>query len=146
VRAGAISLDQAEEREVVVAESSRVFAALWSNASRATAEDPNPVTTGLFVQALNDMIDAYGVRDAALARHVPEIVLFLVFGTFVLTASLVGYASGVGAHRVSFATYLLVLLITCLVFIIIDLDRPRRGLIEISQKSMLDLQTSLPAQ
>jgi hypothetical protein len=92
------------------------------------------------------MIDAFGVRDAALARHVPEIVLFLLFGSFVLTACLVGYASGVGGHRVSFATYVLVLLITFLVFIIVDLDRPRRGLIQVNQHSMLVLQQSLNAQ
>jgi hypothetical protein len=73
------------------------------------------------------------------------VVLFLLFGTFVLTASLVGYAAGVGGHRTSLATYLLVALIVLLVFVIIDLDRPRRGLIEVSQQSLLDLQSSVAA-
>jgi hypothetical protein len=146
VRAGAVSLDQPEERAQLVRQSTQVFESLWRNAARAAAEEPNPVTTGLLIQALNDMIDAHGVRDAALARHVPEVVLFLLFGTFVLTASLVGYASGVGRHRASFATYMLVLLITFLVFMIIDLDRPRRGWIEVSQQSMLDLQANFPRE
>ena len=34
-------------------------------------------------------------------------------------------------------------LIVVLVFIIIDLDRPRRGLIQVSQKSLQDLQTQM---
>ncbi|MDX1488850.1 MAG: hypothetical protein R3268_11655, partial [Acidiferrobacterales bacterium] len=88
---------------------------------------------------VNDAIDAFGERNAALDRHVPELVLFLLFGTFVLTASLVGYSSGIARHRATFPTYILMILITFLVFIIIDLDRPRRGLIEVSQQSLLEL-------
>ena len=142
VDAGTISLDRVEERSAVVAESSVVLDSLWTNAIRAADQDPSPVTTGLFIQALNEVIDAYGTRDAALNRHVPEPVLFLMFGTFVLTASLVGYASGVAGHRASFAIYILVTLVAFLVFVIIDLDRPRRGLIEVSQQSLVDLQSS----
>ena len=36
----------------------------------------------------------------------------------------------------------MVVLIVLLVFIITDLDRPRRGLIEVSQKSLLELRTA----
>jgi hypothetical protein len=146
VQAGTISLDHHEERDAVLKKSARTLDALWQNASSAAAEDPSPVTTGLYIQSLNETIDAYGVRDAALNRHVPEVVLFLLFGTFVLTACLVGYASGVAGHRASFATYILILLIVFLVFIVIDLDRPRRGLIEVSQQSLVDLQSSIAAQ
>jgi hypothetical protein len=100
---GTISLDQAEERSAVLRESGQVL-----------DQDANPVTTGLFIQALNELIDAYGTRDAALNRHVPEAVLFLLFGTFILTACLVGFASGVAGHRASFPTYILVALIVLL--------------------------------
>ncbi|MDX1561987.1 MAG: hypothetical protein R3305_03635 [Gammaproteobacteria bacterium] len=143
VEAGAIPLNRAEERAALVSESARIVAAVWRNAARAAEENPNPVTTGLFIQALNEMIDAYGTRDAALDRHVPEPVLFLMFAAFILTALLVGYASGVSGHRASFATYILVTLVTFLVLIVIDLDRPRRGIIEVSQQPLIDLQSSL---
>jgi hypothetical protein len=89
------------------------------------------------------MIDALEVRDAALNRHVPEVVLLLLYGTFLMTGSIVGYASGVYGHRASYITYVMVGLIVLLVFVIIDLDRPRRGLIEVSQKSLQDLQASI---
>jgi hypothetical protein len=139
VAAGAISLDHGAERDAVLMESDRILAALWEAAARASEQDPNPATTGLFIQSLNQMIDALGRRDAELDRHVPEPVLFLMFAAFVLTACLVGYTAGVSGHRASFATYLLVTLVTCLIFIVIDLDRPRRGLIEVSQQSLIGL-------
>jgi hypothetical protein len=40
----------------------------------------------------------------------------------------------------------MVALIVLLVYIIIDLDRPRRGLIEVSQKSLTDLQAAVRAE
>ncbi|MDX1515480.1 MAG: hypothetical protein R3288_01500 [Woeseiaceae bacterium] len=143
VRASRLSLDQHEERDAILGETVRIQNALWRLAQQAAQEDPNPVVSGLFIQAMNELIDSYGKRDAALNRHVPEIVLFLVFATFVLTACLVGYSSGLTQNRASFATYILVVLIIALVFIIIDLDRPRRGLIEVSQQPLIDLQNGV---
>ena len=67
---------------------------LWSYAGRAAELDPSPVSTGLFIQALNEMIDSFGRRDAGLNRHVPEVVLLLLFGVFLITAAIVGFASG----------------------------------------------------
>lgn len=146
IRAAGISLDHDGQRKEELKVSNKLLDSLWHLATRAADEVPNPVTTGLYIQALNDLIDAFGTRDAALNRHVPEVVLFLMFATFTLTATLVGYAAGVSGNRASFATYILEILIVCLVFVIIDLDRPRRGLIEVSHQSLIELQENLPAQ
>jgi hypothetical protein len=89
------------------------------------------------------MIDAYSARQATLDRHVPEVVLFMLLGTLLLACALVGYVSGIAGQRAPFATYVLVTLIVLLVFIIIDLDRPRRGLIEVRQDNMLELRDAI---
>lgn len=143
VTAGLESLDQVDERHRLLVDSNHLLDEIWALAIQAAADNPNPVTTGLYLQSLNEMIDAFGVRQAALDRHVPEVVLFLLLGTLILTGSLVGYASGITGQRASFATYILVLLIVLLVFIIIDLDRPRRGLIEVPQASITALRDSI---
>jgi hypothetical protein len=143
VQASAVSLDREADRAAIVAESTGKLDAVWTLAIEAAQQEPNPVSSGLFIQSLNDVIDAYGTRDAELNRHVPEIVLFLLFGAFMLATCLIGYASGVAGHRASFATYILVVLISLLIFLVIDLDRPRRGLIEVPQKSLVDLQTTV---
>lgn len=143
IRSGSIALDQPAERGALLAEAAANQALLWEQATRAAAEEPNPVTTGLYIQALNEMIDAQGSREAALNRHVPELVLFLLYGTFLLTGGIVGFAAGVAGYRPSMASYFMVALIVLLVFIIIDLDRPRRGLIEVSQASLSDLQMTI---
>jgi hypothetical protein len=127
------------------ADAARAQNRLWAYAEQAAAEDPNPVTTGLFIQALNDLIDAYGKRDAELDRAVPETIVLILLGAFLAATAILGYASGVTGHRASLVAYFLVALIVIIVFIIIDLDRPRRGLIRVSQASLTDLQAAMTA-
>ena len=139
IRASQISVTLSEERDALVTRSAGIHEELWEIA-RVAAQEPGGPIVALYIRSLNETIDSFSRRDAALNRHVPELVLYLLFCTFILTGALVGYASGLGYNRSAFATYALVLLIVLVVFVIIDLDRPRRGLIEVSQDSLLELQ------
>ncbi len=116
---------------------------LWQQATLAAKAEPNPVTTGLFIQALNDMIDSYSSHQAALNRHVPEDVLLFLFAVFLAAAGVAGYASGVNGVRPSGTTYVPLVVIAILVHIILDIDRPRRGQIHVSQASMEQLWDSV---
>lgn len=143
VRASGISLADQDNRETILEQAINVQNTLWGLARQAAEMDQNPVTSGLFITSLNELIDAFSKRDAELARHVPEVVLFLLYGTLLLTGGIVGFCCGVGGHRPSGVNYIMVVLIVILVFIILDLDRPRRGLIEVSQKGLVDLQAAI---
>lgn len=143
VREGAISLDRTGERDVLLAEAGVVRSELWDQARRAAALDPNMVRTGLYIQSLNDAIDAFGRREAALRRHVPEVALILLVGTLLASGWMVGLTSGIAGQRPSVATYVLSSLILLLLLIIVDLDRPRRGLIRIDQSSMVELKSEI---
>jgi hypothetical protein len=145
VEAGAIPLDQRAARGALLARAAETQTALWALAAQAADADPNTVRTGLYIRSLNEMIDSFGRRDTALNRHVPETVLLLLYATFLMAGAIVGFASGVAGHRPSLVAHIMVVLIVVLVFVILDLDRPRRGLIEVSQKSLLDLQSTIKA-
>ncbi len=125
------------QRTALIAEAETVFAALWQVAVDETRELPNPVTMS-FVASLNDMIDALSSRDAAVKRHVPELVLFLLFGTFIMLGGVVGYSSSIANVHPGMPVYAMMMLIVVLVFLIIDLDRPRRGLIEVDQSKLVE--------
>ena len=142
-QSGTVTLDHHEERDELLTQTNQNLDVLWGYARQAAEEDGQPVTSGLFIQSLNELIDSYGRRNAALERHIPEIILFLLFGTFLLTGGVVGYAAGVAGHRPSLATHILVALIVILAFVIIDLDRPRRGLIRVDHKSLIDLKAAI---
>jgi hypothetical protein len=143
IQEGHVNTANTVEREVLLDQAKLIEAQLWSHAARAAEQDGGPVTSGLFIQSLNELIDASSTRQAALDRHVPEIVLLLLFATCAMTTATLGYASGIGGHRVGLAALVLVVLMALVVFLIVDLDRPRRGLIQVSQKSLSGLQETI---
>ncbi len=142
---GQTHLGDSETRGPLIERTAQMQSQLWDLARRAVQADPGPVTTGLFVQALNESIDAFGSREAALQRHVPGEVLALLYLTFLLCGGIVGYAAGIGGHRPSRVSIVLVLLIVVLVFLILDLDHPRSGWVQVSQQPLLDLQATMAA-
>ena len=78
-------------------------------------------------------------------RLAPEFALWVLSVTVVLAHAIVGYASGIAGHRVSIAGYIMAALVVVLVFVILDLDRPRRGLIEVSNEPIVAVYASMQA-
>ncbi|MGE3848490.1 MAG: hypothetical protein AB7I01_16545 [Gammaproteobacteria bacterium] len=138
-----VTLAADDARKAALVRTDELVEALWAATARALAADDRVTTTGFFVQTLNDAIDAYGARNAALDHHVPEVVLWILFATFAVSAGVLGYGAGLAAHRPPLASVLLVLLMVVVSYLIVDLDRPRRGLVQVSQQPMLNLRASM---
>jgi hypothetical protein len=116
---------------------------LWAQAVAAVEKDDSETTTGYFLTSLNEVIDLHSARLAATENHVPEIVLLLLFTLAAVATATVAYGCGLGGHRHLFATTMVPILIVLVVTVIIDLDRPRRGFIRVSQESMTRLRDDL---
>ena len=114
--------------------------AIWSLAVDATEADPRAVTSGAFLNALNTMIDSQSRRMALQQMHVPQAVLTMLFMVLLAAASIIGYSSGLSGTRVSAPTAVVGLILCMIIFLIIDLDRPKRGVIQVNQSSLLLLQ------
>lgn len=136
LRAATVASTDGNKRAELIAAAEATFAKVWELAVAETRETPTPVAMG-FASSLNDMIDALASRDSAIDRHVPELVLFLLFGTFILLGGVIGFSSGISNVRPSVPVYAMMSLIIVLVFLIVDLDRPRRGLIEVDQSKLI---------
>ena len=93
--------------------------------------EPRAIGLSLLGSAVNDMLLVARERQAARANRVPEPVLWMLFTLAVLAGAAVGYAFGASRHRSRIFTVTFALLVCMVVYIIIDLDRPRRGLIQI---------------
>lgn len=115
---------------------------LWAHAVGAAKEAPTPVTVS-FIDSLNDTIDTDAARVNALRTHVPSAVWLLVLMVSVCGCCVNGYSAGSSGRRNGFASWVLPLMIALAITFIADLDRPRGGMIGISQQPMLDLRESL---
>jgi len=143
LRAGEVDLTQTESRRKAKSAVNELQEKLWSLALQASTLEPRPAISGLFIQSTNELIDAYSRRDAALKKHVPESVLLLLFAVFIIAGAVLGFAGGLAGARPLVATISMSVLIVLVIFVIIDLDRPRRGLIRVNQDTMLDLGAAL---
>ena len=121
------------------AETTRLQRQLWSIGVAAGRLDQRSVTYGLYVSALNEMIDSAGRRDAGLRNHLPESVLYVIFAVCLITVGVLGYASGLGGQRSLVAVLVISVVLAIVVFLILDFDRPYRGLIQIGQQGMIEL-------
>jgi hypothetical protein len=72
VKAGSVSIIDDDEWAALTAEAGSLQNALWDKARRAVEANPNPVPSGMFVQATNDLIDSFGRRDAAIHATFPK--------------------------------------------------------------------------
>jgi len=55
----------------------------------------------------------------------------------------VGYGAALHGRKVRIPTYMAVVLVSAVVVVTLDLDRPRRGLIEVGQGSLLPLEQDM---
>jgi hypothetical protein len=116
---------------------------LWQQATAMAAKDKGLVPTGLFIQTLNEMIDNQEVRLTALRNRVPNIVPLVLYAIAAIAAGFAGYASALEARRTRLPAYIMGLLIICVIYVILDLDRPSSGFITNNQQAMIDTAASI---
>lgn len=131
----------AEEARIESAEDG-VQRRLWALAGRSLELEPVASAPRLYVETLNEMIDAQTSRVAALNNDVPPAVLLLeILGASIALGLLAAYISLVG--RGIAGVVLASLLVAFLLFVTSDLDRPTRGLIEVPDHVLVDLRESM---
>jgi hypothetical protein len=129
----------------VINRSNAIQEALWQQTKAMAAKDKGLIPTGLFIESLNSMIDDQGKRLAALRSRVPNIVLLALFSIAAVAGAFAGYASGLDAKRTRLPVYLMGLVVSAVIFLILDLDRPSAGFITNNQQPMIDTAATIAA-
>jgi hypothetical protein len=128
-----------KERKDQNLEIKRLQSLMWNEAFAATENNPLSVPAGLFATSINQLIDIKTEREIAISNHVPEIVLLVLLLFAALAIGILGYGNGLAATHVRYPALILCIVITISFILIVDLDRPNRGLIKVSQDSMDEL-------
>ena len=115
---------------------------LWGLAGDALRASPRDSAPRLYVETLNHMIDQQTVRVAVLNNRIPSAVLALeVLGTAIAFGLLGLYTSMHG--RGATTAVLAGVLVTMLLLVLFDLDRPTRGLIRVPDTPLVALRASM---
>ncbi|MGE5347221.1 MAG: hypothetical protein ACM3JH_14810 [Acidithiobacillales bacterium] len=94
-----------------------------------------PIASPL-TNTLNDLTSAHAARLAALRDQLPRSVVLLLFVAAAITTWLVGGAQGISERPPLGGTLSFFLLVALVVYVILDLNDPTKGLITVSQEPM----------
>lgn len=120
-----------------VAEAEAIQGRIWS--ILITHAKAAPALANVLLPTFNEMFDIEGARVAASRRHIPHVILLLLFASSVVSIGAVGYGCGVAGKRNVVLTTALCFLIAGVLWAIVDMDHPRKGLIQAGQQPLLDI-------
>ncbi len=124
----------AELRSGVTEASAAKIAALHAAMWKATTDGvtAKPAAMVVVVPAVNDVIDLHSLRLAAGQKHLPYLVMGLLVACSLVAMAVIGFGCGLSGKRRGPMTMALGLLIGSALWITIDLDHPRAGLLQLS--------------
>jgi hypothetical protein len=113
--------------------SAEIQQQLWNYASRLSRDSGYSVASMQMIPALNSMIDITTTRQYSNIVHLPDTIIYLLFLLSCVCTFYIGYSA---ANKEKFSWMLAMifcLLTSMVVYVIFDMDRPRRGFIKLDQ-------------
>ena len=143
-----IRIDAASAGDIsgIVARTEEIQNELWTIAVRNGNASPDSEVVGLFVDALNTMIDTHAERVTfTQGARVPSLMWALLYGLSIVSFLLAGVQSSYDGKRNLLAMLLFTLGFSAVIVLIVELDRSQQGLLTVSQQALLDLQRQIKA-
>ena len=129
---------------VDIKRSQEILNEVWTISEGIAKNTDQGDLVSLYLESLNETIDLNETRiTAGLYARVPETVLLLLVIGSALSIGMVGYSAGLTKRRAVLNAIVLVIALGAVIMIVVDLDRPREGFIQVSQQPLIDLQRQI---
>jgi hypothetical protein len=139
------ALPDLAKAEAELARAAGMQQEIWKK-SLAAAAGSQPATM-LLLPALNEMFDITTTRTMAAKMHPPTVIFALLCGLALLSALLAGYAAAAGGTKARNWVHTTVFALTLAgaVYVILDIEFPRVGLIRVDafDQVLVDLRQSM---
>ena len=145
IRSFSLLSEDAGAAQEEAGKASALQSQLWKTCVAVAQEQSSTTVTSLLVPALNEMIDLTTSRQVAMLTH-PPVIIYIALVFLVLASSvLAGYGMGKSSHRDWAHILVYAAALSIAMYVILDLDYPRVGLIQISNvdQVMVDLRRSM---
>jgi hypothetical protein len=104
---------------------------IWAQAVAASTGAEYHSARILLLPALNEMIDIVSTRTVAIQTHPPLLIWAMLFTVALACAGLTGYRAGISGRPGYFYHILLAAITACVLYVILDIEYPRYGLIRL---------------
>ena len=134
-----INVDDPAQLEAHFVRSEEIHDELWAIVEPLGREQSSDVLA-TYIESLNEMIDLHATRVTALIYgRVPETLILLLIGGSAVTLAMVGYSAGLTGRRSPLTAIVLVIALSAVLALVLDLDRPRNGFLQVSQQPIIDV-------
>ncbi len=127
-------------------ESEEIHAEIWSVVERASIPSTPNAILGSLINAANEVIDVHELRLASLQNHLPSALFYLLLGVATLAVAFLSWSFGAASQRGRVPMILLGLLIGAVLLLIMDVNRPQRGIIMVGVASLERTEQSISTQ
>lgn len=132
--------DDEARTNILLSQADSISKIIWKKVSYFSHNRDYWIATEQMVPSLNAMIDIVSTREAARKAMVPEMILVVLCILVLVSAFLSGYGSK-NLERNKVLVIAFAIMTTLALYLIIDLDRPRQGFVNLdsAEKLMVDL-------
>lgn len=134
-----------QQRALAQERSTAIQRDLWGIATEVARRDPRSTIVPLFVASLNDTINFSAEEAAVLGSQIPDIVIIGILLIALIASAMMGYGFGRQLQRAVTFKVLFALVLALALGLVLDLDRPQRGLIRVSLTPLLTVQRLMEA-
>jgi hypothetical protein len=112
-------------------ESEVLHARIWSVVEQANRPTTVTATLASVISAANEVIDLHELRLASIENHLPAALFLLLLALAVLSVAFLAWSFGAASQRGRTPIVLLSLLLGAMLLLIMDVNRPQRGMIDV---------------
>ena len=129
----------------LIADAAKIQERIWSTAIASLPRDSRQDVSRVLLPALNEMIDITTVRTVALHVQLPRAILALLLIVALCSAMTAGYAMAKRGRRSVLHVILYATSIAMTIYVVLDLEHPRRGLIRLdaADRILVELRNSI---
>jgi hypothetical protein len=109
---------------------------MWAQALAGSHGDAP--TLNLVLPSLNEVFDLHSAHLAQATRRLPQPILIVLLATAALSLVLVGFGNGRSGRRFPLLDAVYGIVLAVALWMTIDLDRPRQGLIQVSSQPLAE--------
>lgn len=134
IETGTVSTIQ--DRQLTLENTLEKLEKIWPATKRMIEQNkPGPIEASM-VAGINDVIDAHTIRLAAILDKLPRVIMWML--VFISSASLAvsGYNAGIQGRMSRWRMSAFALVLTFLMLVILDFDRPNDGFVVVSNLSI----------
>jgi hypothetical protein len=126
-------------------ESEALHSRIWSIVERANQPTTMNATLSSLISSANELIDLHELRLASVENHLPAALFLLLLSVAAFAIAFLAWSFGAAAQRGRTPMLLLALLIGGVLLLIMDVNRPQRGRIEVGVAPLERVEESLSA-